>query len=113
MTIWEDKSLLKLKGTSTRAQNVAHNSQHEESTLSSSLLWRDRYGHINYDSIGMLNNGGVSSFPTIPKNLNQCDVCILGKHSKQPFHDLNSKSCRKLEWIYYDLCGPIHIASTN
>ena len=55
----------------------------------------------------------VSRLPTIPRNLKQCDACILGKHSKQPFHDSTSKAFRKLESIHYDLCGPIHGPSVN
>jgi transposase InsO family protein len=58
----------------------------------------------------MLKKNGVSGFPTIPRNLKQCDACILGKHSKQPFHDSTSRACRKLELIHSDLCGPMPIA---
>jgi transposase InsO family protein len=81
--------------------------------MPSSLLWHARFGHINYDSFRLLRKSGVSSFPTIPRNLKQCDVCILGKHSKQPFHDSTSKACRKLELIHSDLCGHMLVPSTN
>ena len=60
---WEDERLLNLNGTSTRAPNFAHQSQHDEGTISSSLLWNSRYGtYINYDSIHLLKKNGVS-FP--------------------------------------------------
>jgi hypothetical protein len=51
-------------------------------------------------------------FATIPRNLRQCDACILGKHNIQPFHDSTSRACIKIELIHSDLCGPIPIAST-
>jgi hypothetical protein len=57
---WEDERLLNLKGTSTRAQNFAYLSHHDEGTLSSSLLWHARFGHINYDSLRVLKKNGVS-----------------------------------------------------
>ena len=55
----------------------------------------------------------VSGLHIIPRYLKQCDACILSKHPKQYFHDYNSKACRKLELIHFDLCGPMLIASTN
>ena len=51
--------------------------------------------------------------PTIPRKLKQCDACILGKHSKQPFHDSTFTACRKLELIHFDLFGPMHVPSVN
>jgi hypothetical protein len=60
----------------------------------------------------MLKRNGVFGLPTIPRNLKQFDACILGKHSKQPFHDSTLRACRKLELIHYDLCGPVLVAST-
>lgn len=85
MTEWEDGKLLKLKGISTQAQNSAYLSHHDEGTLSSSLLWQARFGHINYDSLRMLKKKGVSGLPTIPRNFQESEACILGKHSKQAF----------------------------
>jgi transposase InsO family protein len=109
----EDGRLLKLNGTSSHTQNVAYLSHHSEGIMSSSLLWHAIFGHINYDSLRLLRKNGVSSFPTIPRKLKQCDACILGKHRKQPFHDSTSRACRKLELIHSDLCGPMPVPSAN
>jgi hypothetical protein len=113
MTRVEDGRLLKLKGTSAHAQNFAYLSHHNEGTMPSSLLWHARFGHINYDNLHLLKKNGVSGFPTIPRNLKQCDACILGKHRKQPFHDSTSRACRKLGLIHSDLCGPMPVPSAN
>jgi hypothetical protein len=59
----------------------------------------------------MLKKNGAFSLPTIPRNLKQCNSCMLGKHSKQPFHDSTSGACRKIVLIHFDLCGPMLIAS--
>ena len=61
----------------------------------------------------MLKKNGVNELPTIPRKLKQCDTCILGKHSKQPFHDSQSRAHRKLELVHSDLCGPMLVASAN
>jgi hypothetical protein len=109
VTGWEDEKLLKLKATSTRAHNYAHLSFYDEGTFSSSLLWNAIFGNINYDSLCMLMKNNVSDLPTIPRNLKQCEVCILGKHNKQHFHGSTSKACRQIELIHFDLCGPMPV----
>jgi hypothetical protein len=67
------------------------------------------FGHINYDSLRMMENNGVFKFSTISRNLQQCEACILGKHSEKNFHDSTSRTCRKLELIHYDLSVPIPV----
>jgi hypothetical protein len=48
MTQVEEDKLLKLKGTSSSNHSIL---LAQSDTLSSSLLWHARFGHINYDSI--------------------------------------------------------------
>eukprot|EP00253_Pinus_taeda_P036637 PITA_36637 len=104
--IWiEEERLLKLQGTSAHARNFSYNSHYDEGTFLPSLLWHARFGHLNYDSLRLLKKNGVSSLPTIPGKLKQCDACILGKHSKQSFHDSHSSAHIKLELIHSNLCG--------
>jgi hypothetical protein len=105
--------LLKLNGTSTHTQMVAYLSHYDSGIMPSSLLWHARFGHINYVSIRLLRKNGVYHLPTIPRKLKQRDACILGKQSKQPFHDSTSRACRKLELIHSNLCGPMHVPSAN
>jgi hypothetical protein len=98
---------LKLKGTYACGQIFAYLSHHDEGTLSFSLLWHASFGHINYDSLCMLKKNGISGLPTIPRNLKQCEACILGEHNKQPFHYSTSRTHRKLELMHSHLCGPM------
>jgi hypothetical protein len=109
----EDERLFELKGTFTHAHNFAYLSHHDEGTLPSSLLWHAIFEHINYDSLHLLKKNGVSGFPTIPRNLKQCEACILGKHNKKPFHDSTLRAHIKLELIHSYLCGPMHVPYTN
>ena len=61
----------------------------------------------------MSKNNDASNFPTIPNKSKQREFLILGKYSKQPFHDSNSKACIKLELIHFDFCGPMHVVYEN
>jgi hypothetical protein len=109
---WEDGRLLKLKGTFAQTHNFAYLSHHDEGTSSSSLLWHVRFGYINYDIVHMLNKNGVYVISTIPRNLQQCESCILSKHNKQHFHDSTSRAHRKIELIHSNLCVPMPIPSS-
>ena len=52
---------------------------------------------------------GFQGLPTIPRQLSQCDDCIIGKYIKQPFHDSMFRASRKLGLIHSDLCGPMQV----
>ena len=81
--------------------------------MSSNLFWHEIFGHLNYNSLHLLRNNGVFGFPTIPKQNNKCDACILGKHSKKPFQEHKFRACRKLELIHSELCGLMPIPYAN
>jgi len=60
-----------------------------------------------------LRKNVVFGLPTIPGKLKQGDACILGKHSKNPFHDSTFKACREIELIHFDLRGHMHVPFAN
>jgi hypothetical protein len=113
MTGMKDGRMLKLNGTSSHTHSSAYLSYHDSGIIPSSLLWHVIFVHINYDNLCLLRKNGVSNIPTIPRKLKQCNGCILVNNSKQPFDDSTSRAYRKHELIYYDLCGPMLIPSTN
>lgn len=49
---------------------------------------------------------GINGLPTIQKNIEPCEACILGKHCKQAFIDSKWRACKKLELIHSYLYGP-------
>ena len=110
---YENAKLLKLKGSFARTHNSSYLSQHEEDTFSSSLLWNVRYRHIKYIHLHLLKNIWFYGFPTIPKKFYQCDACIIGRHSKQPFHEPKFRACINLELMDYDMCVLVHFSSTS
>lgn len=85
MSGFEDEKLLKLQGTCVRSKNFSFMAHQEKGTLSSYLLWHARFGHLNFNNLCLLKQQVFSSLPTIPKNIEPCEACILGKHRKQPF----------------------------
>jgi len=107
----EDEKLLKMHGGSTKSQNYAYLTHQEKGTLSSSLLWNARFGHLNFDDLYLLKKRGFLGLPTIPRNVEPCEAFFLGKHSKQPLHDSNFRACRKLELQHFNLCGPLFVPS--
>jgi hypothetical protein len=113
MTGIEDGRLLNLNGTSAHTHTISYLSHHDLGIMPSSLLWHARFGNINYDNLYLLRKNSVSCLLTILIRLKQCDVCILGKHNNQPFHDSTSRACRRLELIHSNLCGPMLVPSTN
>lgn len=110
MTGVEDDKLLKLKGTSS--QHIANFSQHSDN-FPSSLLWHARFGHISYDSLRLMKQQGIQGLPAIPRKLSQYDDYILGKHSKQLFHDSMFRASIKIGLIHSNLCGLMPVPSAN
>ena len=96
MTGYEYGKMLKLKGCSAIVQNFSYISQLEEGKFSSILLCHTIFGNLNYKSLRLLRNNGVYGSPTILKQRNKCDACILGKHSKQPSQESKFRACIKL-----------------
>jgi len=103
---------LKMNGKSSHTHTTAYLSHCDSCIMPSILLCHDIFGHIIYDSVHLLKNG-VSGLPTICRKLKQCDACILGNHSKQPFHYSNYIACRRHELIHFDLCIHMTIPSAN
>ena len=100
MTGIEEARFLKLQGTYACAHKFSYNSHYDEGAFPSSLLWHAIFGHLNYDNLHLLKENGVTRLTTTPRKHKKCDVCILGKHRKQYFHDSHSRTHRKLELIH-------------
>ena len=82
MTGGEDEKLLKLNGGAAKSRNFAYLTHQEKGTLSSSILWHARFGHLNFDDLHLLKKRGFLGLPTIPRNIEPCEACVLGKHCK-------------------------------
>ena len=81
-------------------------------------LWHFRYGHLGYDNIlalkgkAMVNGMNIQTTDTVDKK--SCEGCALGKQHRQPFPKKSDrKTCKPLELIHTDLCGPMSIPSVG
>ncbi|KAJ9545765.1 hypothetical protein OSB04_025472 [Centaurea solstitialis] len=73
-------------------------------------LWHCRLGHINKKRVELLLKGGfLGTFDYKP--FDNCESCLSGKMTKQPFNKENERATDLLEIIHTDVCGPFsHVA---
>ncbi|KAI5353004.1 hypothetical protein L3X38_005896 [Prunus dulcis] len=75
----------------------------------STLLWHRRMGHLNFQSLKLLQNEDmVLGLPKI-KNANAvCEGCTFGKHCRKAFpKEATSRATTPLELVHTDVCGPM------
>lgn len=77
-----------------------------------SELWHLRYGHLNARSLKILNQKEmVVGLPKIYE-LNFCEGCVYGKHSRASFPVRKAWRASKCpELVHADLCGPMKTES--
>ena len=80
-------------------------------------LWHQRYGHLGYDNLKLLNNremvNGLNfdSKRDIDRN---CEGCAMGKQHRQPFPKKgNSSTTGLLELLHSDVYGPMDVPSVG
>jgi hypothetical protein len=82
--------------------------------------WHRRLGHANYQTIKdmarkRLVNGMPTTFSAAPPD---CDSCIIGKQTKTPVPKQHEdgpghRATQKLEKVWVDLIGPMHVTSAS
>src|SRR6201995_368320 len=82
--------------------------------LNNADLWHRRLGHLSESGINTLLSSdavhGLELSNTV--KLSQCEGCVYGKHSRQPFPTASlSRVTAPLELVHTDVCGPIKAAS--
>ena len=79
--------------------------------LKSSILWHDRLGHINYDSIRrLINLDHILTFQ-IDKN-HKCKTCVEAKLTRSSFHSVE-RSTTLLILIHIDVCDLKYVQIFN
>ncbi|KXJ69949.1 hypothetical protein RP20_CCG025350 [Aedes albopictus] len=75
-------------------------------------LWHRRLGHISETGMAaLMREKLVLGVSFKPEKIKFCDVCVLGKQSRDPFNGARDRATRPLERIHSDVCGPIEPAS--
>ncbi|KAJ9552557.1 hypothetical protein OSB04_016602 [Centaurea solstitialis] len=89
---------------------IYHISKRSKDIEDQTYLWHCRLGHINKKRIELLLKGGfLGNFDYKP--FDNCESCLSGKMTKQPFNNENERATDLLEIIHTDVCGPFsHVA---
>ena len=86
-------------------KEIYHISKRSKDIEDQTYLWHCRLGHINKKRIELLHRGGLlGSFEFRP--FSNCESCLSGKMTKQPFNKDNERANDLLEIIHTDVCGP-------
>ncbi|UYV77867.1 hypothetical protein LAZ67_15002623, partial [Cordylochernes scorpioides] len=72
-------------------------------------LWHRRLNHLNEAYMKeIIQRNVVLGFNVKFKNLPECEACIMGKLTRQPYHPVTTNCTTKpLELGHMDLCGPM------
>src|SRR5581483_11006246 len=91
-------------------REIYHISKGSKDIEDQTYLWHCRLGHINKKRIETLLKGGfLGTFDYKPYD--NCESCLSGKMTKQPFNKENERATDLLEIIHTDVCGPFsHVA---
>ncbi|KAJ9544187.1 hypothetical protein OSB04_023894 [Centaurea solstitialis] len=89
---------------------IYHISKRSKDIEDRTYLWHCRLGHINKKRVELLLKGGfLGNFDYKP--FDNCESCLSGKMTKQPFNSENERATDLLEIIHTDVCGPFsHVA---
>ncbi|KAJ9547192.1 hypothetical protein OSB04_019735 [Centaurea solstitialis] len=92
------------------SSEIYHISKRSKDIEDQTYLWHCRLGHINKKRIELLLKGGfLGNFDYKP--FDNCESCLSGKMTKQPFNSENERATDLLEIIHTDVCGPFsHVA---
>ncbi|KAJ9539041.1 hypothetical protein OSB04_031774 [Centaurea solstitialis] len=86
-------------------KEVYHISKRSKEIEDQTYLWHCRLGHINKKRIEKLQKGGLlGSFDFRP--FDNCESCLSGKMTKQPFNNDNERANELLRIVHTDVCGP-------
>nr|GFD31008.1 retrovirus-related Pol polyprotein from transposon TNT 1-94 [Tanacetum cinerariifolium] len=81
--------------------------------LADNEVWHQRYEHLNFKGLQLLNNKQmVSNLPIIESSEKVCEGCMAGKQTRKSFPVEKSKRAEDvLELVHADLCGPMKTES--
>jgi transposase InsO family protein len=75
-------------------------------------LWHQRLGHTNMRHLEQLVRLNKIKGINVPKTQlrkfcdHRCEICIMAKHARSPFHSKPQRATRPLVALHCDLCGP-------
>lgn len=98
----------------TKTQDVISNLAKQKFSL---LLWHQRLGHVNYETIQKMaekesvDGLNLEKYSEIPKE--PCTGCIYGKMKRTSFKTGRTRGAKIGDIVHSDICGPMQTASTG
>ncbi|KAK2372557.1 putative mitochondrial protein [Trifolium repens] len=99
----------------TQLKAIEHECLAASTENKDSELWHKRYGHLNFESLSLLNSKNtVLGLPSVITPVETCTTCLLGKQPRDSFKNhLPMRSNEVLNVVHSDICGPIDVLSTG
>ncbi|KAJ9561242.1 hypothetical protein OSB04_006402 [Centaurea solstitialis] len=86
-------------------KEIYHISKRSKDIEDQTYLWHCRLGHINKKRVELLLKGGfLGTFDFKP--FDNCESCLSGKMTNEPFNKDNERATDLLEIVHTDVCGP-------
>ncbi|KAJ9556554.1 hypothetical protein OSB04_011168 [Centaurea solstitialis] len=86
-------------------KEIYHIGKRSKDIEDQTYLWHCRIGHINKKHVELLLKiGFLGTFDFKP--FDNCESCLSGKMTKEPFNKDNERASNLLEIVHTDVCGP-------
>lgn len=72
-------------------------------------LWHKRMRHFGRGGIKQLMKEPAKFVRSFKTTKEECDICVRGKQSRQPFKYSGKRARVSLELIHFDICGPMFL----
>ncbi|KAC9852096.1 hypothetical protein E3N88_45172 [Mikania micrantha] len=92
--------------------NIYNLSKRIKSGINDTFLWHCRLGHISKSRIKRLQSEGILE-STGHDSFDDCESCLAGKLTKDPFTHVGERAKDLLALIHTDVCGPFRTMSRN
>ena len=100
----DDINVKRVNDTYSNCKQQVVLAAHASTTPEDIDLWHKRLVHLNHDYIKQLSRRPASGIHLKSEVGNKCEVCVLGKLCKKPFHTSESRASGILELVHKDLC---------
>lgn len=95
--------------------DVTNKSHHvlTSTTMTTKVFWHQRYGHLNYHDLLLLEKQGmVDGIRLLNNKYLTCEGCVLGKMHREGFPTHTNRRERDiLELLHTNVCGPMKTRS--
>ncbi|KAJ0500422.1 putative RNA-directed DNA polymerase [Helianthus annuus] len=82
-----------------------------EANVDETMMWHNRYGHLHVQALQHLSNDEIVHGLPLIEGVPECEGCIYGKQTRNPFPHHAWRATHPLQLIHADLVGPMQTPS--